>query len=251
MQWNNKEIPILYEDNDIMVIDKPSGVMVHGDGKTDEETLADILMREYGDMKEVGEPMEIEIKNEKIKIFRPGIVHRLDRETSGVLILCKNQKSFEFIKKQFQNHEIKKVYHALVWGNIKEDSGRVDADIGRSKNDFRKWLAGRGTRGVERNAVTDFKVLKRIEDESGEKYTYVELMPKTGRTHQIRVHMKYIQHPLVGDSLYAESRPYALGFTRLALHAWSIEFTDLKGKTQKIEAPLPVEFENLGNIALI
>jgi 23S rRNA pseudouridine1911/1915/1917 synthase len=237
--------PILYEDNDIMVVDKPSGLMVHGDGKTSEETLADILLREYSEMKEVGEPMEIEVRNEKIKIFRPGIVHRLDKETSGALIICKNQKSFEFIKKQFQNHEIKKVYHALVWGNIKEDSGHIDADIGRSKNDFRKWLAGRGTRGVERTAITDFKVLKRIDDESGEKYTYVEVMPKTGRTHQIRVHMKYIQHPLVGDSLYAEARPYALGFTRLALHAYSIEFTDLKGEIHKIEAPLPSEFTSL------
>src|SRR4051812_19879838 len=96
--------PILYEDKDILVINKPSGLMVHSDGKTKEETLADILMREFPDMKEVGEPMEIKIKNEELKLFRPGIVHRLDKETSGALILCKNQNSFEFVKKQFQNH---------------------------------------------------------------------------------------------------------------------------------------------------
>ena len=125
--------------------------------------------------------------------IRPGIVHRLDKETSGVIILAKNQDSFNFLKNQFQERLAKKVYCAVVWGNIKNDSGVVDAPIGRNGKDFRQWSATRGARGLLREAVTEYKVISRFE-EDGEKFVFLEVRPKTGRTHQIRVHMKYLNN---------------------------------------------------------
>lgn len=239
--------PILYEDKDIFVFNKPSGLMVHGDGKSSEPTLADMLLEKYPEMKEVGEPMTVidPKTKEEVVIYRPGIVHRLDKETSGVIVVAKNQIAFEFLKDQFKNRKLKKTYRAIVWGNIKEETGRIDIPIGRSKNDFRKWLAGRGTRGTEREAVTEYKVLDRLTDKKGEACTYVEVYPKTGRTHQIRVHMKYKNHPILGDSLYAEKRPYALGLQRLALHAYEIELTLPSGKALSVTAPVPPEIESV------
>jgi 23S rRNA pseudouridine1911/1915/1917 synthase len=202
--------------------------MVHSDGKSKEETLADFLIQEFPEMKEVGEPMEIEIgakreKKEKIIIYRPGIVHRLDKETSGILIVAKNQKYFEFLKNLFQERQIQKTYHAFVYGNIKEDSGEINFSIGRSKKDFRQYQTGKLTRGEVREALTFFKILKRSQDK---KTTFVEFEPKTGRTHQIRVHARAIQHSIVSDSLYAPNMPKMLGFKRLALHARSLKFRD-------------------------
>jgi 23S rRNA pseudouridine1911/1915/1917 synthase len=238
------KIKVLYEDKDILVIDKASGIAVHGDGRSKDKTVADWILENYPKMKGVGEKV---IFNEK-EIARPGIVHRLDKETSGVLVLAKNQKSYELLKAQFKDRKIKKVYHAIVSGFIKNDAGVINKPIGRSPSDFRRRLAGRGARGEMREAVTEYKVLKRFEDKNGEKFTYLEVMPKTGRTHQIRVHMKFFSHPVACDSLYNPGKPWLQGFTRLALHARSIEFNlptktgDLKGKAIKVESPLPKEF---------
>ncbi|MFA5934142.1 MAG: RluA family pseudouridine synthase [Candidatus Paceibacterota bacterium] len=253
----------LYEDSDVLVINKPSGLMVHSDGRTKEKTLADFLVDQYPKMKDVGEPWlapeetlpesatsfysrilglfkkQLEIKN---FIYRPGIVHRLDKETSGVMVIAKNQKAFEFLKQQFQNREVKKKYIAVVWGWIKNDEGVIDKSIGRSGKDFRQWSAGRGARGTMREAVTEYKVLKRFESD-GEKFSIVELTPKTGRTHQLRVHMKYLNHPIICDYLYTSNHPCVLGFNRVALHAKSISFTLPSDKYLSIEAPLPEEFK--------
>ena len=231
-------IKILYEDNEILVIDKPSGLMVHSDGRTKEKTLTDWIIKNYPKLKGVGEPITFDEK----EIDRPGIVHSLDKETSGVLIIAKTKKAFAYYKKEFMDREIKKTYHAIVFGNIKNDEGVIDKPIGRSPRDFRRRLAGRGARGELREAVTEYKVLKRFSDNKGNKYTYVEVYPKTGRTHQIRVHFKYLSYPVVCDSLYAPKNycPKTLG--RLALHAKSIEFKNSKGKIIKVESPLPKEF---------
>ena len=130
-----------------------------------------------------------------------------------------------------------------MWGQFKEGSGIIDAPIARSSGDFRRWQAGRGTRGEERDALTKWEVLSLFEDEAGEAFSFLELAPKTGRTHQIRVHLKYLQRPIVSDALYAPTKRQALGFTRVALHARSIEFTDQKGENIRVEAPYPADFE--------
>ena len=245
-----KKIKILYEDSNVLAIDKPSGISVHGDGRTKnpstslrtEKTVADWVLENYPKMKNVGEPMG--------DIPRPGIVHRLDRDTSGVLLLAKNQKTHQFLKEQFQNRTIKKTYLAIVAGWFKDEHGVINKPIGRSPSDFRRWLCGRGARGTLREAITEYKVLERFEI-SKNKYTYIEVKPKTGRTHQIRVHMKFLNHPVICDSLYNPSGPCPKEISRMMLHAKSIEFNlpaqtgDIKGKTIKVESPVPIEFKKI------
>ncbi len=223
---------ILYEDSNILAIDKPSGISVHGDGKNKEKTLVDWILKNYPRMKNVGELMG--------EVVRPGIVHRLDRETSGVLILAKNQKTYEFLKNQFQERKVKKIYHAIVSGLFKNDHGVINKPIGRSPSDFRRHLAGRGARGEMRDAITEYKVLKAFKN-----FSYLEIKPKTGRTHQIRVHMQYISHPVVCDPLYNPKGSCPKGITRLALHAKSIEFKNFKGQIIKVESALPLQFRKI------
>ena len=263
------KIKVLYEDKNILAIDKPSGISVHPSArlrtspknKKKESFVTDWILKNYPKMKNVGEPMG--------EILRPGVVHRLDKETSGILLLAKNQKSYEDLKKQFQDREIKKTYVAIVSGSMKDDRGVINKPIGRSPTDFRRRLAGRGARGELREAITEYKVLKRFRAEcaqnfyprgtqrvlakrrSGknsvhtEPFTYLEIKPKTGRTHQIRVHMKFLNHPVVCDSLYNPNKPSPMGISRLALHAKSIEFKNQKGKTIKIESPVPSIFSKM------
>ncbi len=252
MKTNDTNIKILYEDENVLVLDKPAGLMVHGDGKASEPTLADWLVEKYPIIKDVGEPLRIphdelnsqsEIRDESI--LRPGIVHRLDKDTSGVMIVAKNQNAYEFLKKQFQGRTIEKVYRALVYGNVKDDSGEIMLPIGKSRSDPRLWSASKNARGTLRDARTIFKVLKRF----GE-VTYIEVYPKTGRTHQIRVHMKAIFHPVVGDPLYAPGKPTVSGISRQArlhrqaLHALSLELVLPSGERKKFEAPLPDDFQS-------
>lgn len=246
------KIKVLYEDSNILAIDKPSGLPVHPDGRSKDpstslragKTITDWVLKNYPKMKNVGENEIYENKNIKTEIKKPGIVHRLDRDTSGVMLLAKNEKAYQFLKSQFQNREIKKTYVAIVSGNVKNERGIINKPIGRSPKDFRRYLAGRGVRGELRDAVTEYRVLKRFEI-SHNKFTYLEVRPKTGRTHQIRVHMKYLNHPVVCDSLYNPDNPCPKGLKRMALHAKSIEFKNLKGKTIKVESPLPKEFKEV------
>ncbi len=230
---------ILLETDKYMIISKPAGLVVHGDGKTDEPTLVDWILKERPTMAGVGEPMV----RDGVSIDRPGIVHRLDRETSGVMILPKTQESFLFFKQAFKDRTITKHYHAFVWGQFKEPSGIIDVPIARSSGDFRRWQAGRGTRGEEREAVTKWQVLSSFEDEKNDLFSFMELSPKTGRTHQLRVHMKYLQRPIVSDTLYAPTKREALGFSRVALHARYIQFIDQQGQEIEAQAPYPADFE--------
>lgn len=233
------KIKVLYEDKDILAIDKPSGVSVHQDGRSKEKTISDWFLKKYPKAKNVGESIFVDGR----EIKKPGIVHRLDKETSGVLLLAKNQKAHEFLKNQFKNREIKKTYHAIVSGFIKNNRGVINKPIGRSPSDFRRHLAGRGARGELREAITIYKILKRFEDKNSNKFTYLEVHPKTGRVHQIRVHMKFLNYPIACDSLYNPKGFCPKGFNRLALHAKSIEFKNLDGKILKIESPLPNDFK--------
>jgi 23S rRNA pseudouridine1911/1915/1917 synthase len=260
------EIKILYEDEYILALDKPSGLLVHADGRTKEETLVDWLSENYPSLGEVGE--EQRLQNSEI-IKRPGIVHRLDKDTSGVIVVAKTTEAYEFLKEQFQNRKVSKIYNAVVWGNFSPEKmeGIINKPIGRSGSDFRKWSAEHGAKGELREAVTEYKVLaQRSFSEVGpaqssknnplnppyikgetKGFSYLEVKPKTGRTHQIRVHFKSISHPVVCDKLYSNkecSPEKCLGFDRLALHALSISLELPNGTHIKIESALPFEFEN-------
>ncbi|MHB1330592.1 MAG: RluA family pseudouridine synthase [Minisyncoccota bacterium] len=227
---------ILYEDLDILAINKPAGLVVHPDGKTIEPSVSEWFVKKYPESKDVGEP--IELKNGQ-KIERPGIVHRIDRETSGVLLLAKTKAGHECLKSQFQNREIDKIYHVFLYGNLKEDHGTISLSIERSRSDFRKKIATTASKGIGREALTYYRVLSR-----GEGATLVEAKPKTGRTHQIRVHFKALHHPVVTDKLYAPNKEPVLGFSRLALHAKEIVFSDTKGERHTVSAPYPEDFKN-------
>jgi 23S rRNA pseudouridine1911/1915/1917 synthase len=230
-----EEIKIIYEDDDIIAVNKPAGLLVHGvnlkSQKSNFKSLADWLLKKYPEIKNVGEDPK-----------RPGIVHRLDKDTSGVLLVAKNQKSFDRLKSQFQDRKIRKTYLVLVDGIIKDNLGIIDLPIGKSKKDFRKKEAHpeAGLRGRVREAITEYKVLKRFK-----KFTLVEVFPKTGRTHQIRVHFKAIGHPVVGDKLYG---PKEAPLDRQFLHANSLELTLLGGARIKLEADLPEDLKNFLNM---
>ena len=255
-------IKILYEDKNVLVIDKPAGISVHGDGKSKAKTISDWILSNYPSIKNVGEPLVLDKKEGKQeKIMRPGIVHRLDKETSGVLIIAKNQKTFLFLKEQFMNHEVKKVYQAFVYGYVSDPKaslltggkGIISVPIGRSSKDIRAYTAGRGARPPLREATTEYIILNKFTDttkveekkKTEHQFSYIEVYPKTGRTHQIRVHMRYINHPVVSDPLYSGKKEKALGMKRLALHALMVTFTLSSGEIKTIESPLPLDFKKV------
>lgn len=232
------QIPILYEDNEVLAVNKPAGLVVHPDGRTKEPTLADWLLEKYPSIRGVGET--IPLTNGGV-IEKWGIVHRIDRDTSGVLLVAKTQESFLNLKSQFQERTIKKTYRAIAHGVFKEKEGAINKPIGRSTSDFRRWSAEYGARGELREAVTDYRVLGEGDTE-GVKLSYLEINPHTGRTHQIRVHLKAVGHPILCDKLYAPKSPCVLGFDRTALHAFSIVFKGRDGAEQSVLAPLPEDF---------
>lgn len=209
------EPTILYEDADLVVVDKPAGMIVHPDGKHDYPALDAWLTAKYGE------------------IF---LVHRIDRETSGVLCVARNEKAYEFLKRQFKDREVRKTYRAFVYGNFKDERGIIDRPIGSARGGLGPRSA-RTPYGTTRDAVTMYKVMR-----GGNGLSYIEVFPKTGRTHQIRVHMAAVGHPIVCDQLYASGRPVALGFTRLALHALSLSFVHPTKGEMTFTAPLPPDF---------
>ncbi|MEK7501845.1 MAG: RluA family pseudouridine synthase [Patescibacteria group bacterium] len=239
------KISILYEDADIVAINKPAGLMVHADGRAKGPFLTDWVMEHFPQALNVG---ELARALDGTSLNRSGIVHRLDMETSGVLLVAKTAQGFECLKKQFQGRTIKKKYLAFVWGEMKEEFGTINRPIGRSSSDFRKKSAQRGARGELRVAETYWTKIASASISMTEKFSLIEAEPKTGRTHQIRVHFAAIQHPVVGDKLYAPKRPTALGFNRTALHSRSIEFDNCEGKRIEIEAPLPEDFKEAMNV---
>src|SRR3989344_8197646 len=243
------KLSIIYQDNDIVVVNKPAGISVHKGVAEKGKTLADWLVEKFPEIKMVGDlPADRQVSN-----LRPGIVHRLDKDTSGVLVAARNQKSFEFLKNQFQKREVVKKYLALVEGELKNNlptgqasNGVIALPIGRSASDFRKKLASDSAKGELREAVTEYKVLEHLPNVGhsvsniGRSYTLVEAYPKTGRTHQIRVHFKAIGHPVVCDSLYGGKRMTCpFGLARHFLHANFLEFVSPFGARLKLGADLP------------
>lgn len=242
-----KDIPIIFEDENILVLNKPAGLSVHGDGFNTEPTLADWLLKKYPELAEVGESMS----DQKGKqILKPGLVHRLDRDTSGVVLVAKNQTIFLFLKEQFKNHLAKKTYRAILSGEMKGEVGQeqtINLPIGRSNRDPRQRVASIKAAGPLREATTNYLIIKVA---SG--HTYVEAKPKTGRTHQLRVHFKALNYPILCDSLYAPKLfcPPTMG--RQALHALSLSVTLPNGENACFSAPLPADFQNtLDNLGLM
>ena len=223
------EFPILYEDGDIVAISKPAGVVVHPDHQYKEGTVVDWMLRRYPGIESVGE-----------NATRPGVVHRLDKDTSGVLVLVKTEAAHRFLKEAFQKGEIQKTYLALVLGRVREEHGVIDAPIARSTKHFEKRVVG-GKQGREREAITEYRVCERF----GEVYTFLEVHPRTGRTHQIRSHLAFLGNPVVCDKLYSGKRyvcPH--GLERQFLHASSLELTLPSGGRVRIEADLPPDLDH-------
>ncbi|MEK7193897.1 MAG: RluA family pseudouridine synthase [Patescibacteria group bacterium] len=242
---------ILYEDRNFLAINKPAGLLVHPikiEGVRlkvkDETTLVDWLIKKYPEIKKVG---DLPAGRQATQI-RPGIVHRLDKDTSGVILAARNQRYFEYLKKLFQTGQIKKIYLALVWGKLEPRKGIIEKPI--------KIKAGSVKRTVwqgkdEKKAVTEYRVLKYFRYNKSftivNKVLYFSLlrvMPKTGRTHQIRVHLASIGHPIVGDSLYGP-KENSFGLKRQFLHAESLEFSAEDGRRIKIEAEPPEDLKRV------
>jgi 23S rRNA pseudouridine1911/1915/1917 synthase len=227
---------ILYEDDFVVCINKPAGILVHDDGVSTHPTVVDWFLRNTPSARGVGESGFSRQGNE---LNRSGVVHRLDRDTSGVLLLVKDQQTYEFIKKQFKDRTIKKEYRALVYGRMKERWGTINRPIGRSPRDFRLRSAEQGIVGVRRDACTHWECIKTgtYQDED---FSYLKLLPKTGRMHQLRVHLKSIGRPIVGDILYANNKinnSNNLDLVRLGLHALSLEFSLPDGSIKKVTVP--------------
>ena len=223
-----EDIPldILYEDSDVILINKPKDMVVHPAAGHYTGTLVNALMYHCkGDLSGIN------------GVLRPGIVHRIDKDTTGVLIVCKNDKAHNALAEQLKEHSITRKYRAIVCGNLKEDEGTVDAPLGRHPQDRKKMAIVR-TGG--KRAVTHYQVLERFGN-----YTYIECQLETGRTHQIRVHMASLGHPLLGDEVYGRVKsPFKLeGQT---LHAMVLGFIHpTTGEYMEFEAPLPEYFEKL------
>ncbi len=229
---SNKEIKlnIIYNDDNIIVVNKPAGIQVHPDSNERKNTLANALLAKFPEIRNVHE-------DSLGSYFRPGIVHRLDKETSGVIVVARNQKSFDELKEMFQNRKIKKKYVAIVYGQLKDKKGIITKAIARAGNYKKQTVAGPKTRTKIRGAVTEYKQLKRFIN-----YSLVEVHPLTGRMHQIRIHLFSIGHPVVGDKLYKikSIKPNSLAKRHL-LHAEQLDFT-LFGQKFSFFAPLPEDF---------
>jgi len=218
-------IEIIYEDNDIIVVNKPKGMVVHPANGNPDGTLVNAIMAICKDsLSGIGGEI------------RPGIVHRLDKDTSGLLIVAKNDKAHVNMSEQIKNHEVKKTYIALVRGVVKENEATIDMPIGRSNSDRKKMAVNKNGR----NAVTHIKVLKRYQ-----KYTLLQVNIETGRTHQIRVHLSHIGYPVVGDYTYSNGKN-EFGVVGQCLHAKELEFRHpITEKEMKLDAPLPEYIEKL------
>lgn len=224
----NIPLDIYYEDSDLLVVYKPKGMVVHPANGNESGTLVNALMFHCKD--------SLSGINGEI---RPGIVHRIDKDTSGLLVVAKNDTAHEHLARQFKEHSITRVYNAIVYGNVKNDEGNIDAPIGRHKTDRKKFCI---TPVNSKNAFTHYKVLERLNG-----YTLIEARLKTGRTHQIRVHMQSIGHPLAGDPVYGP-KSVIKELDGQALHAGVIGFIHpTKNKYMEFSAPWCEQFSKFYN----
>lgn len=226
----NIKVEVIYQDENIIVVNKPSGLQVHPSDTEKENTLANALIVDFPEIKNVNDGSEG-------SFLRPGIVHRLDKDTSGVMVVARNKKTFDELKRKFADREIEKNYVALVYGHLEKTEGVIDAPIARAAS-FKKQKIARGkTKGIARPAVTEYRLLKRY----GE-FDFVEALPKTGRMHQIRVHLASLGNSIVGDAKYKRRnliKPEKI--ERQLLHAQNLKF-ELYGKKYDFMADLPSDF---------
>lgn len=217
----NLNLDIVYEDDDLAVINKPSGLIVHPASTTHEATLVHGLLHQMDELSSIN------------GVIRPGIVHRIDKDTSGLLVVAKNDIAHQALSEDLQQHDIERVYIALVYGQFKENEGYIDAPIARHpKNRLKMTVIPSG-----KTAKTHFKVLERFD-----RYSLLELKLETGRTHQIRVHMSYIGHPVVGDPIYGPKE--VVGNSGQFLHAKTLSFMHpTKKEPMTFSADLPLEFQ--------
>ncbi len=226
LEPENIPLDIYYEDEDLLVVNKPKGMVVHPASGNEDGTLVNAIMYHCGD--------SLSTIN---GVVRPGIVHRIDKDTSGLLMIAKNDSAHNSLSKQLEEHSITRAYRAIVYNNIKEDEGTVDRPIGR---DPRNRLKQAVTDVNSKRAVTHYRVLERFGD-----FTYIEARLETGRTHQIRVHMSYIKHPLLGDLVYGPQKKL-FGVDTQMLHAKILGFVHPRtGEYMEFESPLPEEFEGV------
>lgn len=225
IEAQNIPLEIIYEDNDIIVVNKEKGMVVHPGNGNPDGTLVNAVMAICKDsLSGIGGEI------------RPGIVHRIDKDTSGIIVVAKNDKAHINLSEQIKNHEVEKTYWAFVRGIVKENEATINMPIGRSVSDRKKMAVIK----TGKNAITHFKVLKRYED-----YTLLELKIETGRTHQIRVHLAQIGYPIIGDTTYSNGKN-RWGISGQCLHAKSLKFKHpITGKEMFLEAKLPEYFKQL------
>jgi len=222
LEPENIPLEVIYEDEFLAVINKPAGLVVHPGAGRKSHTLVNALLARFSISFPPGE-------------IRPGIVHRLDKDTSGLILIAKDERTLLELSRQFKERSVNKIYLALSHGVIHEREGRIEVPIGRDTRDRKKLVP----KAQGKFAVTEFEVLKRYAD-----YTFLKLKPYTGRTHQIRVHLSFIGHPIVGDPLYAQANPW--GRKGQLLHAFALEFSHPdSGKRLYFEAPLPLYFQQI------
>lgn len=224
-------LEIIYEDKDIAVINKQAGLLVHPTANQRHHTLANALVAKYPKIINVGESP-----------LRPGIVHRLDKDTSGLMAVAKNQKAFLFLKNQFLGRTVSKTYLALVEGIPAENEGVIRFSIRPSRTNRSKKVAVKKSDKSGKKSIRSAETGYLVKEKIGKFFSLVEAMPKTGRTHQIRVHLSAIGHPVVGDYLYSAKKNLA---KRQMLHAYRIEFTAPNGRRLKLEAPMPEDMKQV------
>lgn len=232
LEHRDLTLPILYEDDFLIAVDKPSGIQTHPAGNTKRDTVAHFIAAQYPKLRDVGgNPL------------RPGIVHRLDRETSGILVVAKTKQAFEELKKLFQDRKIKKTYIALVYGHTPELEGVIDKSLLQQSGKLKRIaVATQRAPSAAREALTLYRTVARYQD-----FDLLAVTPKTGRTHQIRAHLADLGHPIVGDKLYAFKnmrRGEKLFPARQMLHAYRLQF-ELLAKKYAFQAPLPDDFRSL------
>lgn len=225
-----EELNIISETQDYVIINKPAGLLVHPAPHSQEKTLVDFLIQKYPEIKNVGDDEQ-----------RPGIVHRLDKQVSGLLVVALNQKMFEHLKSQFQVHQVLKEYQALVYDQIKDNQGIINLAIGRSTKKFGQMSVN--TLKDLKPALTEYQVKQRFKN-----YTLLKVRIKTGRTHQIRVHLKELGHPIVGDQIYTFKKfKNKTDLNRIFLHSYHLGFDDLKNEWQEFKIDLPIELQDFLN----